>query len=86
MTQDGIHHVVDRGMPITRHDLPLDRLEVVAVRQGTRADHKQMPADWLVMECLDDDEKVWIACHEGEMRFVEQAFGRSSRPPQSTLP
>lgn len=73
---DAFYHVVDRGMPITRRDIPVERLAVVRRRRGKPEDHKHMPANWAVLECLDDGEAVVIACHEAEMRYVEEALRR----------
>ena len=70
------YHVVDRGMPITRRDIPVERLVVVRRRTGTWDDHTQRPANWDVFECLDDQEPVLIACHQGEASYVEQALQR----------
>lgn len=76
VTPDAVYHLLDRGMPITRHDLPAERLAVIRRRPGTWEDHKHMPENWAVLECLDGDEPILIGCHEAEMPHVEEALRR----------
>ena len=70
-------------MPMTRHDVPIDRIAGFTVRPGTPADHKQMTADWMVLEFLDEAAPVRIACSQSEMRYVEHAINRTLSPPRS---
>ncbi|MGN8244759.1 hypothetical protein ACTHAM_001864 [Cellulomonas soli] len=74
---DALSHVVDRGMPGTRRDIPVSQLTVVRARPATRADDRDMPPGWTVLECRDGDEQVLIACDRREMRFVQHAFLRA---------
>ena len=83
VTEPALDHVVDRGMPMTRHDVPIDRIAGFTVRPGTPADHKQMTADWMVLEFLDEAAPVRIACGQQEMRYVEHAINRTLSPPRS---
>lgn len=76
VTGDGIHHVVATGMPITRRDLPVDRLRAVRVRTRGAEDDMRMPHDWAVLECFDGEEPVRIACDRKEMYLVEARLNR----------
>lgn len=64
----------DRGVPVTRRDIPVDRLVLRERRTARRDDHKQMPPGWDVLECLDGDDRILIACHKLEMPYVERMF------------
>lgn len=64
----------DRGVPVTRRDIPIDRLVVRERRSARRDDHKQMPAGSEVLECLDGDDRILIGCHKLEMPYVERMF------------
>lgn len=72
-----VYHVVGRGMPITRRDLPVERLVVLGRRVATSADHRQMPADWAVLDCVDGGARVLVACHEAKMAYVEARLAPS---------
>ena len=50
------------------------RLVVRERRTATRDDHKQMPPDWELLDCLDGDDRILIACHKLEMPYVESLF------------
>lgn len=78
VTPTALHYDADRGMPLTRREVPVDRLVVRDRSLGTRDDHKRMPPDWDVLDCLDGEVGVLIACHRREMPYVEQLFRRSS--------
>ena len=83
VTEHADYHVVDRGILMTRHVVPIDRIAGFTVRLGTSADHKQMSADWMVLEFLDEAAPVRIACSQSEMRYVEHAVNRTLNLPRS---
>lgn len=64
----------DRGVPVTRRNVPIDRLVVRERRAATRDDHKQMPPGWELLDCLDGDDRILIACPKLQMPYVEPLF------------
>lgn len=78
LTPTALGYDADRGVPVTRRHVPIDRLVVRERRTATWDDHKQMPPDWELLDCLDGDDRILIACHKLEMPYVESLF--RSRP------
>lgn len=76
LTANGVHHVVDRGMPITRRDLPVERLTLIGRRTATWDDSPQVPALWMTLECYDGAERVLVVTHEDQIAHVERAITR----------
>lgn len=56
--------------------LPMDRIEVVLVRDRLRSDPKSIRPFWRVAECRDEDAVVLLGCAPGEMELLLHALRR----------
>jgi hypothetical protein len=60
--------------PHTRRDIPVERLTVGLTRPGTSADNRPWLPGWWVIECMDGDAKVLLACHQHDLRYLQHAL------------
>ncbi|MFJ1707249.1 hypothetical protein [Kitasatospora sp. NPDC088346] len=65
------------GLGATGRKLPMERIEVVLVRDRLRSDPKGIRPHWRVAECRDEDAVVLLGCAPGRMELLLHALRRT---------